>query len=126
MIVPFAHVLLFAAVLFVMGLGCTLARRNLIMILIGVEIMLNAAGLADPDPDAGQEQLDEILGRAAQRRTDQEDGDADQVQLAPAAQVRKPAPHRHRRCGGEEIRAEDPAIVLETAEPRDDRQQGGL
>ena len=46
MIVPFAHVLLFAAALFVMGLGCALARRNLIMILIGVEIMLNAAAVA--------------------------------------------------------------------------------
>jgi NADH-quinone oxidoreductase subunit K len=46
MIVPFAHVLLFAAALFVMGLGCVLARRNLIMILIGVEIMLNAAAVA--------------------------------------------------------------------------------
>ena len=46
MIVPFAHILILAAVLFVMGLGCTLARRNLIMILIGVEIMLNAAAVA--------------------------------------------------------------------------------
>ena len=46
MIVPFAQVLLFAAILFTMGLGCVLARRNLIMILIGVEIMLNAAAVA--------------------------------------------------------------------------------
>ncbi|MCM2264704.1 MAG: NADH-quinone oxidoreductase subunit NuoK [Desulfuromonadales bacterium] len=46
MIVPFAHVLIFAAILFTMGLGCVLARRNLIMILIGVEIMLNAAAVA--------------------------------------------------------------------------------
>ena len=46
MIVPFAHVLIFSAILFVMGLGCVLARRNLIMILIGVEIMLNAAAMA--------------------------------------------------------------------------------
>ena len=46
MIVPVAHILLFAAALFVMGLGCVLARRNLIMILIGVEIMLNAAAVA--------------------------------------------------------------------------------
>ena len=38
MIVPFAHILILAAILFVLGLGCTLARRNLIMILIGVEI----------------------------------------------------------------------------------------
>ena len=46
MIVPFAHVLILAAILFVMGLACALARRNLIMILIGVEIMLNAAAVA--------------------------------------------------------------------------------
>ncbi|BCA80918.1 NADH-quinone oxidoreductase subunit NuoK [Desulfuromonas sp. AOP6] len=46
MIVPLSHVLGFAAALFLMGLACTLARRNLIMILIGIEIMLNAAGLA--------------------------------------------------------------------------------
>ena len=46
MIVPFAHILIFAAVLFILGLGCALARRNLIMVLIGVEIMLNAAAVA--------------------------------------------------------------------------------
>ncbi len=45
MIVPFAHVLGFSAAMFMMGLACVLARRNLIMILIGVEIMLNAVGL---------------------------------------------------------------------------------
>jgi len=45
MIVPISHILLVAATMFVMGLGCVLARRNLIMILIGVEIMLNAVGL---------------------------------------------------------------------------------
>lgn len=46
MIVPFAHILILAAILFVLGLGCALARRNLIMVLIGVEIMLNAAAVA--------------------------------------------------------------------------------
>jgi NADH-quinone oxidoreductase subunit K len=35
-----------AVILFLMGAVCAIARRNLIMILIGVEIMLNAAGLA--------------------------------------------------------------------------------
>jgi NADH-quinone oxidoreductase subunit K len=40
------YVLLLAAALFVLGLVCVLARRNLIFMLIGVEIMLNAAGLA--------------------------------------------------------------------------------
>jgi NADH-quinone oxidoreductase subunit K len=46
MIVPFHHVVILALILFLMGAACTAARRNLIMILIGVEIMLNAAGLA--------------------------------------------------------------------------------
>lgn len=46
MIVPFGHVLLLAGVLFMLGLFCAVARRNLIMILLGVEIMLNAATIA--------------------------------------------------------------------------------
>jgi NADH-quinone oxidoreductase subunit K len=46
MIIPYHHVLLLAVILFLMGAVCAMARRNLIMILIGVEIMLNAAGLA--------------------------------------------------------------------------------
>ena len=46
MIVPFGHVLLLAGVLFLLGLFCAVARRNLIMIILGVEIMLNAAGIA--------------------------------------------------------------------------------
>jgi len=46
MIVSFSEVLVLAAVLFFTGLICTLIRQNLIMILIGVEIMLNAAGIA--------------------------------------------------------------------------------
>lgn len=44
--VSYGALLLLAAVLFLMGAACAVARRNLIMILIGVEIMLNAAGLA--------------------------------------------------------------------------------
>jgi NADH-quinone oxidoreductase subunit K len=46
MIVPFAHVLVLAGVLFLLGVFCAVARRNLIMIVLGVEIMLNAAGIA--------------------------------------------------------------------------------
>ncbi len=46
MMVPYGHVLILAGILFFMGAGCALVRRNLIMILIGVEIMLNAAGIA--------------------------------------------------------------------------------
>ena len=45
MIVPFSHVLLFAGILFLMGIFCAVARRNLIMIVLGVEIMLNAASI---------------------------------------------------------------------------------
>jgi len=46
MIVPFGHILVLAAVLFTLGAVCACTRRNLIMVVIGVEIMLNAAGLA--------------------------------------------------------------------------------
>ncbi len=46
MIAPYGHALALAVVLFLMGAACAATRRNLIMILIGVEIMLNAAGLA--------------------------------------------------------------------------------
>ncbi len=45
MIVTFGEVLILGAVLFFMGLVCVMTRQNLIMILIGVEIMLNSAGL---------------------------------------------------------------------------------
>jgi NADH-quinone oxidoreductase subunit K len=38
--------LLLAAILFALGLTALLARRNLIFILISIEVMLNAAGLA--------------------------------------------------------------------------------
>jgi NADH-quinone oxidoreductase subunit K len=46
MIVPLIHVLILAVILFILGLACVLVwRSNLIMILIGIEIMLNAAML---------------------------------------------------------------------------------
>ena len=45
MIVPFSHVLFLSGVLFLMGIFCAVARRNLIMIVLGVEIMLNAASI---------------------------------------------------------------------------------
>jgi NADH-quinone oxidoreductase subunit K len=44
--VPCEHVLLLAGVLFALGLAGVLARRNLLFILMSVEVMLNAAGLA--------------------------------------------------------------------------------
>ena len=47
MIVPLLHVLTLAAILFVLGLFCVMIwRSNIIMMLIGIEIMLNAAMLA--------------------------------------------------------------------------------
>jgi len=46
MIVPYGHVLALAGIIFCLGLVCVVARRNLIMVLIGVEIMLNGAAIA--------------------------------------------------------------------------------
>ena len=45
MIVPFGHVLILAGLLFLMGILCVVARRSLVMILLGVEIMLNAVAV---------------------------------------------------------------------------------
>ena len=42
---PLAGYLLVAALLFAIGLGGALVRRNAIMVLIGIELMLNAANL---------------------------------------------------------------------------------
>jgi len=58
MIVPLGHVLALALVLLLLGIACVLARRNLIMMLIGVEIMINAAGLAAVAGSALHRQLD--------------------------------------------------------------------
>ena len=44
--VPMEHVLILAAALFVLGLVGVLVRRNVLFILLSLEIMLNAAGLA--------------------------------------------------------------------------------
>ncbi|MFA6223127.1 MAG: NADH-quinone oxidoreductase subunit NuoK [Desulfomonilaceae bacterium] len=44
--VPMEHALIVAAALFALGLVGVLIRRNLIFMLMSVEIMLNAAGLA--------------------------------------------------------------------------------
>lgn len=44
--IPIEHGLLLAAVLFALGLIGLLVRRNLIFILMSIEVMLNAAGLA--------------------------------------------------------------------------------
>jgi NADH-quinone oxidoreductase subunit K len=44
--VPAEYGLILAALLFAIGLVGVLARRNIIFILLSIEIMLNAAGLA--------------------------------------------------------------------------------
>jgi NADH-quinone oxidoreductase subunit K len=46
MIVPFGHVFVLAGLIFSMGLVCLIAHRNLIMTLVGVEVMMNAAAIA--------------------------------------------------------------------------------
>lgn len=45
MIVPFGHVLLVAGIIFALGVFCAVVRRNLIMIVLGIEIMLNAVAI---------------------------------------------------------------------------------
>jgi NADH-quinone oxidoreductase subunit K len=44
--VPTEYGLALAGILFILGLASVLTRRNIIFMLISVEIMLNAAGLA--------------------------------------------------------------------------------
>jgi NADH-quinone oxidoreductase subunit K len=44
--IPLNHVLILATILFALGVVGLLVRRNLIFMLVSIEIMLNAAGLA--------------------------------------------------------------------------------
>ena len=44
--IPLEHGLILAAVLFVLGLYAVLVRRNILFMLMGLEIMMNAAALA--------------------------------------------------------------------------------
>jgi len=46
MIVPFSNVLMLSGIVFLIGMFALLTRRNLIMMILGVEIMLNAAAIA--------------------------------------------------------------------------------
>lgn len=57
-IVPYSHVLLLAGIVFLLGMFCVLTRRNLIMILLGLEIMLNAAAVAFVGAALRWQQLD--------------------------------------------------------------------
>ena len=45
-VVPLEHVLLVAGILFACGLGGLMLRRNLLFMLISLEVMLNATALA--------------------------------------------------------------------------------
>lgn len=58
MIVPLEHLLVLATLLFLLGVVCVLVHRNLIMILIGIEIMINAAGLTLVGASAFWQQID--------------------------------------------------------------------
>lgn len=44
--IPYEHGLILAATLFVLGLVGVLTRRNIVFVLMSLEIMLNACGLA--------------------------------------------------------------------------------
>jgi NADH-quinone oxidoreductase subunit K len=44
--IPFGTVLALAGIVTVLGMVCATARRNLIMMLLGVEVMLNGAAIA--------------------------------------------------------------------------------
>lgn len=45
-VIPMEHGLMLAAILFVLGMVGVLTRRNLIFVLLSLEVMLNAAALA--------------------------------------------------------------------------------
>ncbi len=46
MIASYNELILLSIFVFILGAVCSASRRNLIMILVGVEIMLNASGIA--------------------------------------------------------------------------------
>jgi len=56
--VPLQHSLILAAALFALGLAGVLVRRNVLFILMSIEIMLNAAGLAFVAAGARWQQAD--------------------------------------------------------------------
>ena len=58
LVVPLEHVLLVAGILFACGLGGLMLRRNLLFMLMSLEVMLNAAALAFIAAGAHWEQAD--------------------------------------------------------------------
>ncbi|MCE5278474.1 MAG: NADH-quinone oxidoreductase subunit NuoK [Planctomycetaceae bacterium] len=57
-VVPMEHALLLGAALLAVGLIGVLVRRNLLFMLLSIEIMLNAAGVALVAAGAGWRQVD--------------------------------------------------------------------
>lgn len=45
MVLPLEHILMLSAALFVIGLMIVIVKRNAIMVLLGIELMLNASNL---------------------------------------------------------------------------------
>lgn len=56
--IPMEHGLLLAAVLFTLGLGGLVLRRNVIFMLMAIEVMMNAAGLAFVTAGSRWQQVD--------------------------------------------------------------------
>ncbi len=56
--IPVEHGLVLAGIIFCLGLIGVLARRNMLFMLMAVEIMLNASGLAFVVAGSGWEQAD--------------------------------------------------------------------
>lgn len=56
--IPMEHGLMLAAVLFALGLVGVLVRRNIVFMLMSIEVMLNAVGLAFVVAGARWEQVD--------------------------------------------------------------------
>lgn len=56
--IPLQHALILAAALFALGLVGLLARRDVIFMLLSIEVMLNAAGLALVSAGAAWRQAD--------------------------------------------------------------------
>ena len=65
------------------------------------------------------------LGRAAQRRADEKDRDADQHQTALAVEVGKFAEYRRRQRRGQHVNRKHPAIKIEAAQLGDDGRHRG-
>ncbi len=58
--VPISHVLVFSSILFIIGVIGVLTRRNAIIVLMGIELMLNSANI---NFVAFSRQLDDMAGQ---------------------------------------------------------------